>query len=363
MRQILHIFKKDVRHLRWEITLLLALVAALVASGVRGSRSLQLGPAPEGGILSVLTVAAWALIMVRLIHSEALAGDRQFWITRPYEWKSLLAAKVLFLLVFVTLPMMLSDAVIIAAQGFRVTEYLPGLLCEQVVRWLLVIAPLAALAALTDRFAAFAFSALVVVAVLATPLLLRTQFDELSVLGLGVDSSPWDNLINLFGGLAGAGCLAIVLWQYASRKTGPARVAFSCILLLGLAPLLPDRTGFELQHWFSGRRGENLSLTVELGQVPRPSPLRRGFSVTLPLSISGVPEDMEGRLDGTFVRILDSKGASPWLEGEVEDPRPNRNSGNSGDLRPATSGIGHDRVVAASAHRRCGLAYALPRIG
>jgi hypothetical protein len=322
VRQVLHIFKKDVRHLRWEIALLLALVAAVVASGVRGTHSLQLGPAPEGGLLSVLMVAAWALITVRLIHSEALAGDRQFWITRPYEWKSLLAAKILFLLVFVTLPMLLSDAVIVRAQGFHVIDYLPGLLCEQALRWMLVIAPLAALAALTSRFSAFVFSVLVVVALLATPLLLRTPFDEVFALGLELNSSPWDNLINLFGGLAGAGCLAIIVWQYASRKTGPARVALSCVLLLGLAPLLPDRTAFELQHWFSGSRGENSAVTVELGLAPQRSSLQRESSVTLPFFVSGVPQDLEARLDGSFVRVLDSKGASDWLEGELEDPTP-----------------------------------------
>jgi hypothetical protein len=35
-----------------------------------------------------------------VIHAEALVGDRRFWLTRPYEWKKLLGAKALFLLVF-----------------------------------------------------------------------------------------------------------------------------------------------------------------------------------------------------------------------------------------------------------------------
>jgi len=30
-----------------------------------------------------------------VVHAESLVGDRQFWITRPYEWKKLLTAKAL----------------------------------------------------------------------------------------------------------------------------------------------------------------------------------------------------------------------------------------------------------------------------
>ena len=37
------------------------------------------------------------------------SGDRQFWITRPYRWQSLLGAKVRFVLVFLNLPMTVAD--------------------------------------------------------------------------------------------------------------------------------------------------------------------------------------------------------------------------------------------------------------
>ena len=56
-----------------------------------------------------LPLVAWYLI-ARLIHAETLPGDRQFWITRPYRWQSLLGAKVLFVLVFLNLPMTVADA-------------------------------------------------------------------------------------------------------------------------------------------------------------------------------------------------------------------------------------------------------------
>ncbi len=72
MRQALHIFRKDVRHLRWEIALLLALIvlAAYEAAVRRGSQA--------QGWAEVLLGAMILLLPVRLVHAEALPGERQF---------------------------------------------------------------------------------------------------------------------------------------------------------------------------------------------------------------------------------------------------------------------------------------------
>jgi hypothetical protein len=87
MRQALHIFKKDVRYLWYEIAITLALVVMFV-----GFRWIEF-------ILPI----AWCYLAARVIYAEPLPGDRVFWITRPYAWKSLLAAKALFILTFVNL--------------------------------------------------------------------------------------------------------------------------------------------------------------------------------------------------------------------------------------------------------------------
>lgn len=91
MQQALHIFKKDVRYLSGEILLVIALA----------------------GVFAWKLAAQWAEILLpiaavyliaRLIHAEAIPGERQFWTTRPYRWQSLLAAKILFILAFVSGP-------------------------------------------------------------------------------------------------------------------------------------------------------------------------------------------------------------------------------------------------------------------
>ena len=69
MRQTLHILRKDVRYLWREICLVLALDAMFVWIEMHS-------PDPWWAEM-LLTVAAGYLI-ARLIHAEALPGDRQF---------------------------------------------------------------------------------------------------------------------------------------------------------------------------------------------------------------------------------------------------------------------------------------------
>src|SRR5580704_13329656 len=95
VRQALHIFRKDVRYLRREISLVLCLVAVFVWTETHS---------PDPSWVEMLLPVAFGYLIARLIHAEALPGDRQFWITRPYGWKNLLGAKLLFMFVFVNLP-------------------------------------------------------------------------------------------------------------------------------------------------------------------------------------------------------------------------------------------------------------------
>jgi hypothetical protein len=119
MRQAIHIFKKDARHLRWPIALLMAWLAARAAlsplyspfyNGWGWNRTLD--------SLDFLLPVVWWFLLAAAIHNESLVGDRQFWVTRPYSWRSLAAAKGLFLVVFILLPTLVCDSVILAIAGF-----------------------------------------------------------------------------------------------------------------------------------------------------------------------------------------------------------------------------------------------------
>ena len=103
MRQALHIFTKDIRYLRYEIVLVLAIDMVFAAVHARTSHGLNDACWAE---LALIAVAAF--LIGRLVLAEAIPGDRQFWITRPYRWQSLLGAKLLFIVAFVNLPILLA---------------------------------------------------------------------------------------------------------------------------------------------------------------------------------------------------------------------------------------------------------------
>ena len=42
---------------------------------------------------------------VSVVQQERVPGDRQYWLTRPYDWRCLLAAKNAFLLIFLAPPL------------------------------------------------------------------------------------------------------------------------------------------------------------------------------------------------------------------------------------------------------------------
>ena len=55
------------------------------------------------------------MLIVAVIHEERLIGHEQYWLTRPYTWKNLVAAKALFPVVFVSLPLFVCQYIILAA--------------------------------------------------------------------------------------------------------------------------------------------------------------------------------------------------------------------------------------------------------
>jgi ABC-type transport system involved in multi-copper enzyme maturation permease subunit len=127
--EIIHIFRKDVRHLRYDILIVCGLVALYTTWNVQQAHAwwLDRTVGHEFSPLIPLIVVAWAYLLARVIQSEALPGDRQFWLTRPYSRASLLASKILFAMLFVNLPMLISDIVTLRANGFPAASHIGAL--------------------------------------------------------------------------------------------------------------------------------------------------------------------------------------------------------------------------------------------
>src|SRR6266478_5805714 len=95
MSQILHIFRKDARHHWPEILLSWVLVAVYVWDQPRKWANQTIHIRYIVGLLNILPalmILSWAFLIARVVQGESLVGDRQFWITRPYEWHKLFVA-------------------------------------------------------------------------------------------------------------------------------------------------------------------------------------------------------------------------------------------------------------------------------
>ena len=162
MREAVHIFLKDSRHLRYAIAAVLVWTALLGAAGMVNSAGVPTSasgrispPCWCRSFLRYLLPIGWWFLVARAFHAEALPGTRQFWLTRPYRRASLFLAKALFVLAYITLPLGLAMAASAAAHHLPTVPALWSILWAQVLILIVVVLPAAVLAALTSTLTQF----------------------------------------------------------------------------------------------------------------------------------------------------------------------------------------------------------------
>jgi hypothetical protein len=308
MQQAIHILKKDARYLYREILLIWILALAFVWIGY----------------VELLLVANAAFLIGRLVHAEAIPGDRQFWITRPYRWQSLLGAKLAFILIFVSLPVALAQLAIVWIDGFPLVARIPGLLWSQGLLTLCVWFPIAALAAMTPSTLVFIFNSLGLLAVgfVGSHALFALALPA-PLVPPGTASGTWPSGLEwvriTVAALAMAGSvLAIFYLQYNDRRTGVSRALAVCVLIAGLAvyAMIPWRLAFGLQSWLARGRAEAAS--IQLAVNPQAPVFLQSFagrgpaaSLHVPLAVSGIPSGGDVRLDVATLTIQDP-GRPTW---------------------------------------------------
>jgi hypothetical protein len=285
MHQALHIFKKDVRYLRYELSLVVFFTCAFAAMHLRAAHN---GFLNDAWLPEIFLFIGLATLIGRLILAESITGDRQFWITRPYRWKSLLAAKLLFILTFVNLPILLAQLFILMADGFPLASNLPGLLWSQVLL-LLFSLPFVAFATLSSikPYQLILFAVVIGVYGLA-------EGQPAGTLA-GVTWVPASfALVVLF-----ATAVAILLIQYKSRRTVFSRwLALGGLLVSGcLFVGLPFPVVYAVQSRLSKEPALGSSIQMALGQTPAQgfglSVLRPKVELHVPISVQGIPDGTE----------------------------------------------------------------------
>ena len=277
MNQVVHIFRKDCRHL-WSNIAAVLVLTFLHGYGVvidRGGTASGFTPYALmmmlAGLSTLLLPVALFLLVVSVIQEESLVGSDHFWLTRPYSRRHLFLEKLLFTLVWAVLPMLLHDVVLVRYFGFSLSSAF-GLLfwkTAQLAFFLVVAAALAVLSASFGRAVVLGFAAVL--------LTLFTLYAALQNSGgaLAVATSAIYVFRTLLV-LAAVGALAVVAFQYRFRIASVAgaigvAVILACALLLGLWPQ-------SLSNYLARQRTSLLLQSVQvhpdanLTGLPRPRP-------------------------------------------------------------------------------------------
>jgi hypothetical protein len=288
MKQVVHIFAKDVRQHWPEVAASLAVLTlygwtAAYRPGARINPALDLR-APES-ILMFLAPVSWWVMMTRVIQSESLVGHVQWWVTKPYEWGKLLAAKVLFAALFVVLPVMLLQACLLSAAGFNPTAHLGGIGTDLALLVGAVLIPFAALAAVTSNFARMSLTSLVVLVVVILGAVAVRYVQS------GRYATDWPQYL-AFALMLALAATAVVL-QYARRREWRSRGLLISALVLWLAGVLVSATTTAIAKTYPT---DAPKLSVRLARTnpqmayavaTRPN----SVNLYLLLTMAGVPDD------------------------------------------------------------------------
>ncbi|HXX23951.1 MAG TPA: hypothetical protein VEO19_12445 [Terriglobia bacterium] len=293
--QILHIFKNDVRHFWREIVLMAVIVIAYgwqtsTHSRESGFLAVDIAFSFSSQILSLLVPVSFIFLIVRAAHAECLVGDRQFWVTRPYDWRQLLAAKLLFIVSFVNFPLFVLQVVLLWHSGFWPPKYLAGLIGLQVLWIAFVFLPTAAWAVVTAGIGQFVLTLLGVLVYVIALTALLSKIPSIGVAGASSIPGSFSSIAIL------AAFIVVVLWQYARRRT-----ARSWLVLLGLAAAIPILFAITPYRTIIARlysaptAGQTFPVRLAFDPT-KPSSLKGGHPeknkvhIKLPLLVSGIAE-------------------------------------------------------------------------
>lgn len=344
MSQILHIFRKDTRRFWLEITFSVVIAVAFVmvylGEWTVAHDQYQRNRISEfAAFLNLLMGVSWWLLIARVIHAETLVGDRQFWITRPYQWKKLLAAKVVFLGVWIGLPYVLTETYLLAAAGFHPLPYLGGLLAGLALLAIVSMLPVFALATVTSNFARLTLTVL-------GGFIFMFGFTYL-VYGtphLYTAANPYSNVF-LYP-LLFAGCAVAITLQYATRRTWLARGLLLAVAILIALSVFANRRQSLVDKAYAR---PNAGALLNISSTPtREYPVQaRSWDgqdyIDMPVQYSGVADGYVvffNDMKYTLIAADGSQWTSPWQEFD-EHIRPGIH--NAGLHLPALSPAIYDK--------------------
>jgi hypothetical protein len=333
MKLALHIFRKDIRQ-HWIVILSsLGIQIANVLYEQRkwlptfvqgfgfGARILMLLPA--------LLMFGWLAIIVRVVQSESPSSKRQYWITRPIEWKSLLAAKLLFAIAFIELPLLLANAYLLIKSDIPPSFRIIGDVLEgHLGLMIFLVVPLIALMSVTEGFGQAALAVLGVIAALA----------GMVALSIYRPTECYCSVPEAIqGGILFGVSLIVIVVQYAWRRTGQSRaaLALAAVAIALVLAFSPYRALIDQRY---PPLNPTLNSTESLGPfalsgngAPLVTHSNEFASIQVPVDVSGIPQDAFVKVKGYMLELETRNGlrwSSEWHFGKLLFPDEKRFDAN-----------------------------------
>jgi hypothetical protein len=275
MRNALAIFRKDARRLWPQV----ALFWLLLAMSNTGRLAWNGGAGPRTPDPRALALLACYYLVAALVLQESPSGDRQYWLTRPFSAWQLVAAKALFVAVFVNLATLLSQIALLLYLGIPPVAHLDALFWRQVFLCAQLLLPAAALCAAGRNYTQILLVALgTIVAFALAQYLIGRQI----LLGAWV-APVWLGPATRQAMLALAATGAILL-RYTRRGALPCWIILGATAAIFFLMTLTDKETLTF-------RPVRVSLDTAVPSA-RPGAPRSGVA-KIPLRIEGLPPGAE----------------------------------------------------------------------
>jgi len=320
MDQILHIFKKDARR-HWPEILISLIFLGLFTHH-------ELHPwAKESTTFSIWQfflraryivpglLLFWSFLIVRIVQDESLVGDRQWWVTKPYVWWKLLAAKILFIFVLIAVPLFHTQIFLLVEAHFPVLPNMAGIVLFQLSLFCVLFLPSLVLGSLTKNLAQALLGVAMVFFALFAGFWIMNKIPSSS-------SNTLPPLAEHFQGLLELGCITgIPAWQFACRRRW---TSFGVLLgIVGLAFLMavfaPYAKTLEKEYPLVGADSAPAQFTIRPFQQMQGK--RRVWSdaasevnIYVPLEVSGVHPGSVVTVDSLKI-TADTSEESRWSRG------------------------------------------------
>jgi len=301
-----------------------------------GASSDLLHASPAAGALLHPLTLAWfigiAALTVAAVHQDPIPGVDQDWLIRPLRRTQLLLAKLAFLGITVSGPMLVMDLVTALGAQMPFAPVLEAALAKGLFVFVCLIVPVAALAATTRNMTDIILFGAALFLVFSVSLSLSAFF-------LGAEWCPtcgtgmvWlqhfaQHLLILLG------ALVVLLLQYYRRRSALARA----VALIGAASLvyiqLPWSSAYAIEVWLTEPNRAAAPVALELeASSPQASvgsrsgqPAARGrmdraidylhhrahedqTTIAIPVRVSGIADDQLVLVDRSQVRIVRADG-------------------------------------------------------